>query len=296
MDPLPPPTTVSARALQRGSRSGSSASSRPGSRSPSTAPEVSAERSTSSIDVSIDEPNAETRRPLSRNGSRERTAACKEEGGTAGTRPPSRSPETDVRPPKRRRLSLAGAVATEPSSPPPSGPGVLGPSSRPAAGAPSYPPADPPSRPEDGAIDVDALPDSPTLVPSSPPAADSPSGSQPNRAPTRSRQASLHPSSPTGAQTLSPSRPAPEPLATYVCPICFSPPTNPTMAPCGHVCCGECLFSAVKSTIERSAYHGPASQRAKCPVCRAPIPGWDGRGRGVIGLKPRVVHTIDGSQ
>ena len=30
----------------------------------------------------------------------------------------------------------------------------------------------------------------------------------------------------------------------------------------------------------------------RCPVCRAPIPKWDGRGGGVIGLQPRVVITI----
>ena len=32
--------------------------------------------------------------------------------------------------------------------------------------------------------------------------------------------------------------------------------------------------------------------QCRCPVCRAPIPRWDGRGGGVIGLQPRVVITI----
>ncbi|KAI0791220.1 hypothetical protein C8Q75DRAFT_715583 [Abortiporus biennis] len=85
-----------------------------------------------------------------------------------------------------------------------------------------------------------------------------------------------------------------QPLSTYNCPICFSPPTYATLTPCGHVLCGECLFTAVKAGIQRGALHGPASEMAKCPVCRAIIPGWDGKGGGVIGLKPRVkVETVE---
>lgn len=42
-----------------------------------------------------------------------------------------------------------------------------------------------------------------------------------------------------------------EPLATYTCPICFFPPTNATLTPCGHICCGPCLFTAVKATMQR---------------------------------------------
>ncbi|KAI0706541.1 hypothetical protein C8Q76DRAFT_771103 [Earliella scabrosa] len=85
-----------------------------------------------------------------------------------------------------------------------------------------------------------------------------------------------------------------EPLAAYTCPICFSPPTYATITPCGHVLCGECLFTAVKTTIQRGAYTLPAGERltARCPVCRAPIPGWDGKGGGVIGLKPRAVFSL----
>ncbi|KAL5526701.1 hypothetical protein ACEPAF_8426 [Sanghuangporus sanghuang] len=84
-----------------------------------------------------------------------------------------------------------------------------------------------------------------------------------------------------------------EPLAEYTCPICFSTPTNATMTPCGHVCCGECLFTAVRSTLQR-APPMPAQEPnvARCPVCRATINGWDGRGGGVIGLKPRSIISL----
>ncbi|KAI0833869.1 hypothetical protein BC628DRAFT_1307921 [Trametes gibbosa] len=85
-----------------------------------------------------------------------------------------------------------------------------------------------------------------------------------------------------------------EPLAAYPCPICFSPPTYATITPCGHVLCGDCLFTAVKTTMQRGAYTLPAGERmiARCPVCRAPIPGWDGKGGGVIGLRPRAVFSL----
>lgn len=43
-----------------------------------------------------------------------------------------------------------------------------------------------------------------------------------------------------------------EPLSAYMCPICFSPPTNATLTPCGHVCCGECLFTAVRASLQRA--------------------------------------------
>lgn len=84
-------------------------------------------------------------------------------------------------------------------------------------------------------------------------------------------------------------------LSSYTCPICFSPPTNATLTPCGHVCCGVCLFTAVKSTLQRGAFMGEGMGRGnlpRCPVCRAPIPGWDGTGGGVIGLRPRAVFSL----
>ncbi|KAF9533479.1 hypothetical protein CPB83DRAFT_476151 [Crepidotus variabilis] len=88
-------------------------------------------------------------------------------------------------------------------------------------------------------------------------------------------------------------KPVHEPLSSYTCPICFSAPTNATLTPCGHICCGECLFTAVKTTIHRATLAGADdASEAKCPVCRATIPGWDGKGGGVIGLKPRAIFSL----
>ncbi|TFY58762.1 hypothetical protein EVJ58_g6211 [Rhodofomes roseus] len=52
-----------------------------------------------------------------------------------------------------------------------------------------------------------------------------------------------------------------EPLSAYSCPICFSPPVRATMTPCGHVCCGECLFTAIKTTMQRASYTAPVGER-----------------------------------
>jgi hypothetical protein len=52
----------------------------------------------------------------------------------------------------------------------------------------------------------------------------------------------------------------PDPLSSYCCPICFSPPTNATLTPCGHICCGSCLFTAVKSMVERGQLLMPGEQ------------------------------------
>ncbi|KAF8905943.1 hypothetical protein CPB84DRAFT_1676126 [Gymnopilus junonius] len=95
-------------------------------------------------------------------------------------------------------------------------------------------------------------------------------------------------------EILPPPVPRLEPLSSYTCPICFSAPTNATLTPCGHICCGACLFAAVKTTIQRSALvlAGPALNEARCPVCRATIPGWDGKGGGVIGLKARAIFRL----
>ncbi|KAI0267739.1 hypothetical protein BC834DRAFT_968660 [Gloeopeniophorella convolvens] len=84
--------------------------------------------------------------------------------------------------------------------------------------------------------------------------------------------------------------PEPEPLHTYACPICFSPPANATVTPCGHIMCGECLFTAIGAAAVRT---GIASLAARCPVCRASIPGWDGRGGGVIGCSPAWSSTSE---
>ena len=67
------------------------------------------------------------------------------------------------------------------------------------------------------------------------------------------------------ASSAAPSVSTPEPLSAYTCPICFSPPTNATLTPCGHICCGACLFTAVKSTIRRNM---------AIAMDRAPPPRW----------------------
>lgn len=82
-----------------------------------------------------------------------------------------------------------------------------------------------------------------------------------------------------------------EPLSGYTCPICFFPPTNATITPCGHICCGSCLFTAVKTTMQRGAAAGDGNV-ARCPVCRAEITKWDGKGGGVIGLKTRALFSL----
>jgi len=98
--------------------------------------------------------------------------------------------------------------------------------------------------------------------------------------------------SPPRTQTRAETKPEPEPLAEYTCPICFFPPTNATITPCGHICCGACLFTAVKSTIQRGNIMRSEGNVPRCPVCRAEIIGWDGKGGGVIGLKPRTVFSL----
>ncbi|KAG6816663.1 hypothetical protein H0H87_004023 [Tephrocybe sp. NHM501043] len=108
--------------------------------------------------------------------------------------------------------------------------------------------------------------------------------------PTPERIAST--SSTTSIATEVASPPMTEPLSDYTCPICFFPPTNATLTPCGHICCGSCLFMAVKSTLQRGVHSIGEANVARCPVCRAPIPDWDGKGGGVIGLKPRVQFEL----
>ncbi|KAJ3729205.1 hypothetical protein DFJ43DRAFT_1084015 [Lentinula guzmanii] len=62
------------------------------------------------------------------------------------------------------------------------------------------------------------------------------------------------------------------------------------MTPCGHVACGPCLFTAVKMAL-RMMMDGAMGDEGgpRCPVCRAPIPGWDGKGGVVVGLVVQVV-------
>ncbi|KAG8756548.1 hypothetical protein FRC14_002945 [Serendipita sp. 396] len=87
------------------------------------------------------------------------------------------------------------------------------------------------------------------------------------------------------------------PVGDYQCPICFCSPTQACITACGHVMCGECLFSAVRSSKERhvrlygrgNAITWPGGRDAdgriaRCPVCRAVLKGWNGRGGGVTGI------------
>ncbi|KAL1698614.1 hypothetical protein EV121DRAFT_217865 [Schizophyllum commune] len=144
--------------------------------------------------------------------------------------------------------------------------------------------ADVPGQPEQYA-DVETLPDIGLGVVDRPP---SPS----TNAKGKQRAASRTPAPEPKAEPASPAPPPKQtPLAEYTCPICFFAPTNATLTPCGHICCGGCLFTAVKTAMLR-ARHTPEGLEAKCPVCRASIPGWDGRGGGVIGLRLRSKVTI----
>lgn len=116
-------------------------------------------------------------------------------------------------------------------------------------------------------IDVDALPGNSTMAGSSslsPPVMLGGSSSQ-----TTSESANTS----RDAQTFSPKSREPlerqdspvsgdEPLSAYTCPICFSPPTRATLTPCGHICCGECLFTAVKTTMQRAGHAVPLNERS----------------------------------
>ncbi|KZV77311.1 hypothetical protein PENSPDRAFT_181734 [Peniophora sp. CONT] len=86
--------------------------------------------------------------------------------------------------------------------------------------------------------------------------------------------------------------PASEPqyLHTYNCSVCLAPPKNATLIPCGHIFCGECLFTSVRIAMRNITPYG--TTMARCPLCRTHIPGWDGHGGGVIGLKPKTITTI----
>jgi len=84
-----------------------------------------------------------------------------------------------------------------------------------------------------------------------------------------------------------PSQPKETPLAAYTCPICFSAPKDAALTPCGHIMCASCLFGAVRAARARAleSARPQEAETACCPVCRAVLSGWDGRGGGVIGLE-----------
>jgi len=49
----------------------------------------------------------------------------------------------------------------------------------------------------------------------------------------------------------------------------------------------------VEASISRARYSRDAEGvEARCPVCRAKIPGWDGVGGGVIGLISKTVIAL----
>ncbi|KAH8832222.1 hypothetical protein DL96DRAFT_1581358 [Flagelloscypha sp. PMI_526] len=84
-------------------------------------------------------------------------------------------------------------------------------------------------------------------------------------------------------------------LGNYTCPICFCPPKKATLTPCGHISCGKCLWESVNSSL-KAQQRGPvpeAEKGARCPVCREKIEGWDGRGKGVRGLKLAVRTVLE---
>ncbi|KAF8577579.1 hypothetical protein K439DRAFT_1364374 [Ramaria rubella] len=103
---------------------------------------------------------------------------------------------------------------------------------------------------------------------------------------TRSSSPQTRPSTPPPSNLLS----------THTCPICFSTVTNACLTPCGHVLCGACLFASVQSGIKRALDMGVPiggdGTTARCPVCRAVLKGWDGRGGGIIPLKIRTVMAL----
>ncbi|KXN91757.1 E3 ubiquitin-protein ligase complex slx8-rfp subunit slx8 [Leucoagaricus sp. SymC.cos] len=95
----------------------------------------------------------------------------------------------------------------------------------------------------------------------------------------KAKAVSLSPTPPPETQK-EPSAPEQEPLSEYTCPICFFPPSNATLTPCGHRSANMGMAVGVGENV------------ARCPVCRAIIPGWDGKGGGVIGLKVRQVISL----
>ena len=92
-------------------------------------------------------------------------------------------------------------------------------------------------------------------------------------------------------------------ISEYQCPICFSPPSHACLTACGHAMCAQCLFSSVRAARERHVRlygRGPGpdgeGKVSRCPVCRAIMKGWDGKGGGVIGLRMEMKGTNERTQ
>ncbi|KAF8310773.1 hypothetical protein DL93DRAFT_1570798 [Clavulina sp. PMI_390] len=82
------------------------------------------------------------------------------------------------------------------------------------------------------------------------------------------------------------------PLSSYTCPVCFSPPKDAVLTPCGHILCGECLHDSLRAAQSRSRAAADMAEAAisRCPVCRAVLKDWDWKGKGVIPLELQAVR------
>ncbi|KAJ9119124.1 hypothetical protein QFC22_003615 [Naganishia vaughanmartiniae] len=108
------------------------------------------------------------------------------------------------------------------------------------------------------------------------------------------------------------------------CPICFMPPSQAVLTPCGHIMCGKCLFDTLKSQAIRDGkrpnpvgqYPPTRSQNGRrktkkeieleksrpslkgrlltgsCPVCRKELEGGFGTVAGEGGVKSLEIRTL----
>lgn len=53
----------------------------------------------------------------------------------------------------------------------------------------------------------------------------------------------------------------PQYLHTYNCSVCLAPPKNATLIPCGHIFCGECLFTSVRIAMRNITAYGTTMAR-----------------------------------
>lgn len=59
----------------------------------------------------------------------------------------------------------------------------------------------------------------------------------------------------------------PQYLHTYNCSVCLAPPKNATLIPCGHIFCGECLFTSVRIAMRNITPYGTTMARYVCRHC-----------------------------